>query len=199
MERFEEKREKYFERIRNNSYVISAVINDQDKDWNKIMNLLLNPKDEKALEDASSIIDFFEDFLDIMLNSDDLKELDIDNSVCMKYLIDYFNMVSNNMDVEEIKRNVEKYLDPKLIAQLSYEFVYIISNDPEKLFEEIVEKTNIDFEDELSLMRLKLTIAQANEYIDIKNHITDPLEFAQMAKAFHEIYLNNKINKEKNK
>lgn len=199
MERFEEKREKYFERIRNNSYVISAVINDQDKDWNKIMNLLLNPKDEKALEDASSIIDFFEDFLDIMLNPDDLKELDIDNSVCMKYLIDYFNMASNNMDVEEIKRNVEKYLDPKLIAQLSYEFVYIISNDPEKLFEEIVEKTNIDFEDELSLMRLKLTIAQANEYIDIKNHITDPLEFAQMAKAFHEIYLSNKINKEKNK
>lgn len=194
MKSFEERRTDYLQKLRKYSEVIMKL--SQEKKNEKLTEVLLMPRNEKELEFCNYYIMFIEDTIKISIHAscNNIEEINPDNNAYVNYLVSFINKVQNNASIEEMEEFVEPYMkdNKKLFAKVLYQMFALTYSNPEGLATSLTNKCNIDFNDELEVMKLTVIINQASsklqpEIISVNEEALD--DFISFTKHFHNYYI----------
>lgn len=194
MKSFEERRTDYFQKLRKFSEVTMKL--SQEKKNEKLIGLLLMPRNEKELAFCNYYIMFIEDTIKISVHAsyNNLEEINPDNNAYINYLVNFINTVQNNDSIEEIKKFIEPYMqnNKKMFAEILYQMFALTYSNPEGIAESLSKKCNIDFNDEFQVMRLTILMNQASSKLqpEIISVTDEELEdFIEFTKHFHNYYM----------
>lgn len=175
---FEEKREEYYNLLRNNLELLYKIIED-NKNKEKSLEILLTPKNDRELEIAKCIFSYFNSFLNFVnnINDDKIKNIDIENNKSLDLLIEVINTLKeeNKEKINELEKYLSKTIDPLFMAKLMYDSTISFSINAEEVQGYIMYKTGFDPSDELDNIRFQIYINRANKMI-YKNKIDFKLD-----------------------
>ena len=202
MEDFNEKKKAYFEKLRNNEDILSAMMAKEENSV-ETMSLIIDPQDETELVIADGIITFFGDTIKIFTEycSRDFEEPDYSSILIMKFFVRVINALrsGNKEELEAIRAEISNAPTPETVAEMMYELLHCMSTDPESMGEYIFEECGFE-DDQLSILQFQLYFKKANEFInscmpsvqsqnmeDLKNpkNISD---FQRFVDKFHSLY-----------
>lgn len=165
MKNFEERKMEYFQRLKKYSEFILNLTKEQQNEI--IVEVLLNPKNEKELEFGNYYLMFIEETKQLIANlsSNNIDEINPEESVYVEYLSSIINALYNNVD--EIKKINKTYMENngKLLAKVLYEMIVITITNPEGLSESICKRCNFDIEDEFQVMQFQILMNKANKQL----------------------------------
>ena len=203
MKSFEEKKQEYMECLRQNTFILSNIKTDNPD----IVGIILDPKTERELLIAQSIITFTTDSIDLMENLSDIKvsDEDFENSISINLFVSIIYALKENdkAEIERIKNYLSTNIDPEYAARMMYDFIIVFGCDMQRSIDEIAKRSGFDLEDELSRLQFINYLAKANEInnsnkkkdFDLSNN--DLVDSSiKMINIFHEIYESKKKKKD---
>lgn len=165
MKNFEERKMEYFQKLKKYSEFILDLTKEQTNEM--IVEVLLNPKNEKELEFGNYYLMFIEETKQLIANlsNNNIDEIIPEESVYVEYLSGIINALYNNVD--EIKKINETYMENngELLAKVLYEMIVITITNPEGLCESICKRCNFDIEDEFQVMQFQFLMNKANKQL----------------------------------
>ena len=188
MTEFEDRLGNYYMRLKNSNSLIQTIIKDKDEEK---MRVFLYPKDEKELTTAEVILDFAEDFTDLLTRciTGQVENVPVENNPAIEFIIQVIKASRNNEQIKTIDQSDEE--EAKLLYDI---FVIMLS---EKSREEavyyIADKAgfNLDNDKEAELLMYYIekakTLAPEGPSIDnLENAEMEKLEKTKrFVKAFH--------------
>jgi len=209
MDDFVLEREKYYKRLSIFSEQIEKL--NENKTKKELVKMLVFPEDFEQLKLADAYLDCLTDVKDFRENvlSGNIKEISLENNIYIDYLVLVYNLTINNTSEEELKETIKNYYISRgfnseeefyatvmchLLIGLRYEIEAMIC---------LLERCNLDPEDDLSVLRLQVVLAKAFENTDMPTvDINDPdskISFIKFINHFHDIssqmiITKNKIN-----
>lgn len=203
MKSFEEKKQEYMECLRQNTFILSNIKTDNPD----IVGIILDPKTERELLIAQSIITFTTDSIDLMENLSDIEvsDEDFENSISINLFVNIIYALKENdkAEIERIKNYLSTNIDPEYAARMMYDFIIVFGCDMQRSIDEIAKRSGFDLEDELSRLQFINYLAKANEInnsnkkkdFDLSNN--DLVDSSiKMINIFHEIYESKKKKKD---
>lgn len=203
MKSFEEKKQEYMECLRQNTFILSNIKTDNPD----IVGIILDPKTERELLIAQSIITFTTDSIDLMENLSDIEvsDEDFENSISINLFVSIIYALKENdkAEIERIKNYLSTNIDPEYAARMMYDFIIVFGCDMQRSIDEIAKRSGFDLEDELSRLQFINYLAKANEInnsnkkkdFDLSNN--DLVDSSiKMINIFHEIYESKKKKKD---
>ena len=142
-----ETRKKNYEKMltENSELVLNICSNTKDS---KLLEIILDPKNEQDLDYAESAVMIFIDLMRLIQGvvDEQVKEIDVEDSISLKLYIDIINAQKNNDQekIEEIKEHLKCNMDIKETAILTYEMMTVLAQNPEESMEYIID--NCGFE-----------------------------------------------------
>lgn len=195
MKIFEEQRQDYFKKLR--KYIAFIEETAKEKKNEKLVETLLNPRNEKELEFGNYYIMYIEDSLNLSINASckNVLEINPENSIYVEYLSSIINELRNNASVDVINKINEKYMKNgcESLAKVLYEMLVLVITNQEGLVKSLYKKCGINIDDELEAMQLSILIKKANEQLQpeiipvTEQHIND---FISLVKHHHEFCTN---------
>lgn len=181
---FENQKEEYFNKLRDDIYLLDNYPILKNKE--QILEVLLNPMNEKELEYAKKYIRNIDDINNIRYN--EVKDLDFDNSILLDYIVNRYNSYIQGKDFEK-----EKYESIEKLAQLSYELYYIAFMGQYELKEGFIKITNVDLDDKIESMRFDMIIDEIDipKIIDKQPGKIDFDRNIEFYNEFHKVYEKN--------
>lgn len=184
MEDFEERKAAYLNELREHTYILKDIKVD-DGNYEKVMGILINPKDETELAMANIIITFFVDASDLVddICNYNVKQIPFSENIGISYYINIINELKSGKNVESSIK-----IDEKEAAKVLYSYLVAFVGDTEDTIEFIADRTGFDLEDEIQLRQLELYLNKANVAFNKKDSFgdieaTDPIEIGR-AKIF---------------
>ncbi len=203
MKSFEEKKQEYMECLRQNTFILSNIKTDNPD----IVGIILDPKTERELLIAQSIITFTTDSIDLMENLSDIEvsDEDFENSISINLFVNIIYALKENdkAEIERIKNYLSTNIDPEYAARMMYDFIIVFGCDMQRSIDEIAKRSGFDLEDELSRLQFINYLAKANEInnsnkkkdFDLSNN--DLVDSSiKMINIFHEICESKKKKKD---
>lgn len=194
MKNFEERKKEYFGRLR--KYIKNLNELSKYEQNKKMLELLLNPQNEKELEIGNLYIRFIEDLFCISTHAicDNIEEIDPENSALTEYLSKYITAVSRNDSAEELKKMSEPYKADggKLFAEVLYQMSALMLNNNEGVVQSVCARCNIDISDELELKRFNVLLEMAAEKINAEPAFNTENfdEFISLVNHYHTFCIN---------
>ena len=194
MENFNEKRKHYFNKLKRYTEYVKKLASQKKNE--KIVEILLNPQNEKELEFCNHYIMYIDDTIKLTINASCNNIIDInpEESIYIDFLTDLINTIQNFDSIEEAKKIYSKYeKNYEQIAQICYQMIVITITNSDKLVEELFEKCNIDFTDELEVMKLEILIKKFSEQVEPEILPTSEEainDFILFVKHYHKLYIN---------
>ena len=192
MENFEERKIQYFKRLNDNPFILLNLYRNNEE---AKINIILDPKTERELLIAESIITFTSDTIDIMENLDSINvsREELDNSITINLFVNIIYALKENDkdEINRIKEYLSKNIDPDYAARLMFDFLVVFSSNIEEGINEIARRTGYspydeEFNNYLSKAN-EITSSNNNTNFDFENEeIIDAT--IQMINKFHELY-----------
>ena len=164
-----ETRKKNYEKMltENSELVLNICSNTKDS---KLLEIILDPKNEQDLDYAESAVMIFIDLMRLIQGvvDEQVKEIDVEDSISLKLYIDIINAQKNNDQekIEEIKEHLKCNMDIKETAILTYEMMTVLAQNPEESMEYIIDNCGFDVDNSLDLARFQLHMTKAGETIN---------------------------------
>ena len=203
MKSFEERKEEYLIKVRNNVEFLEDISEKNPE----MLEMLIMPNTEKELELCNSIFDFFSDFASILedMAYNNMKETDIENNDFIKIYVELINALkaNDNSIIEEFKNKFNKDMsNPTFAANYLYNLIILFTGYPEEAMEVIANKVGLDIDNEVDLLKLKVYLNKFRKFNDNVSNSTqveslDPNNeeqikfFNELVKEFHKIYISN--------
>ena len=188
MKSFEERKKEYFEKLRNDSYVWNAIINDPNNI--NILGILIDPKDDKELELGEYYYNMMCDLRNLIeesFGSDD-KKIAIEENAGVKYAIKCINLSKESK--EKYKEYISN-LTPSEVAEIMYSFTIGMITDIEELYLYIAHKVGVDFNNPVELAKMNMSLKSSNLLLDknIPDFTTEEgiIFFKEYVNKFHEL------------
>jgi len=107
VESFEQRRNKYFDKLKSNLEVVEKLTEDENSNNKKIVEILLMPTTEKELEFANLCFDFILNVISLVecMDSQEEKDVDLSNSMTIKLFIDVINALKNENISKKLSEN----------------------------------------------------------------------------------------------
>ncbi len=167
MESFEERRNEYFKKLRNNNELLLKLSENKTNDP-KSMEVLLMPKTERELEVAEAMITFMNDAIDLFNNAiyGNVERIDLENSLALNCISEIILSLKNNDNkkLDSIKNYLDREISSKDEARLLYEFISAFSMDCEAAIDFLARKTGFDMNDTLSIIQFQMYLEKAKEF-----------------------------------
>ena len=210
MENFNERKRAYFERLRDNKYILEALKAKEDNSV-ETLAMIIDPQDETELEIANGMITFFGDTLNMIMEQyeRDYEEKEMSEIPIIDYFIRTITALRNGDKeaLEAIKQEISKTPSAESIADMFYDLMSIMMYDAEAMSVYVFEKSGFDYDDDLSELQFQLYFKKANEFInscmpsmqtqkaeDLKNPET-VMFFKKFVDRFHSLYQRDYDNK----
>ena len=136
MDDFIKRKKDYLQKLKENPRVLQKLtVNEGDPQ--KMMMMVLDPKNEEELKIVDTLITFFIDILDLVHRAamKEVKEIPLEENVGISYYIEVINALKDEKEV----RTVDK-LTPEEGAKILYEFLTGMINDSDETLIYIAEK-----------------------------------------------------------
>lgn len=163
MTEFENKREKYLDKLRKNPDLLESLVEGNNN--NPItVELLVDPQNERQLETAELIFTQMKDVFSIVEAAveGELKEIPVDENVAVLFLAELIKNIANN-DEEAAKELLDKFNDPKYAALYVFHLTAGPLSNPEEMMEKMEELMDISFDDPIQMIKYKLYMAKASQ------------------------------------
>ena len=200
MKSFEEKRENYFNEMKNDFDFFMSVMSNKGNQNQDAMKILFTPKNEQELEIATTLYMYISDEIKVTKklfeeSSKDRNEWKPEESPFTQL---YEILIKGLSKDGTIDKNI---IDPvcnyrgKESAVLLYDMITVFLVHPSETFEYLAKKCVIDLEDELSVSQFNLYSDRIKEYIDTNSEspvtsINDETAFKHFkifAEEFHKL------------
>lgn len=176
----------------------------KDENNKRVVEILLCPLTEKRLQFANAYLDFLEDAIRINVNAvyGNIYDIDLENSIAAEYYVKCISAICANKNNEEIKEILAPYKskDGTCLARILYELQVIYSTDKESFINYIVNKCNVDLEDESIASRILTSSELIKESLSLEraqDGLTEDFKsFISFTKYYHELYINGIKDKE---
>lgn len=172
MDDFIKRKKDYLQKLKENPRVLQKLtVNEGDPQ--KMMMMVLDPKNEEELKIVDTLITFFIDILDLVHRAamKEVKEIPLEENVGISYYIEVINALKDEKEV----RTVDK-LTPEEGAKILYEFLTGMINDSDETLIYIAEKTGFDLKDEIQAKLLELYLNQANKAFEKNTNFVEETE-----------------------
>lgn len=198
MDDFNERKEEYFKKLREDVDIISSLM--QSEGNIKTKQILLNPETPQELEMAEATYKTISDLKNLLFDimNGDVKPLDVNNC----FVVDYFArlikaLVDGNQD--EVNRCYLELseMGVKEAAKLVYEMMVVFASNPEEVIDYIINKSGFNDADELQMLQFQLYLEKAKEItnsrkaMDINNVDVDDekqvKEYIDFSDEFHRL------------
>ena len=198
MDDFNERKEEYFKKLREDVDIISSLM--QSEGNIKTKQIILNPQTPQELEMAEATYKTISDLKNLLFDimNGDVKPLDVNNC----FVVDYFArlikaLVDCNQD--EVNRCYLELSDMgvKEAAKLVYEMMVVFASNPEEAIDYIINKSGFNDADELQMLQFQLYLEKAKEItnsrkaMDINNVDVDDekqvKEYIDFSDEFHRL------------
>jgi len=172
----------------------------------KIKEVLLDPKDINELVFAESYLQMIKDCQDLVINTctDNVKPIDLDNSVLVNYFVNLISSISsgNQEDIDRCEEEL-KHMNAENSAHMLYEIIVLLTNSDMSYAKHIASKSGFNMNNLLDALRFELYLQKASNIInskDIMNVDTSSREsveeFKRFIDEFHKLCEENKLDKD---
>ncbi len=172
MDDFIRRKKEYLQKLKDNPQVLNKITVNKG-DPQKMMMMVLDPKNEEELRIVDSLITFFIDILDLLHRAamKEVKEIPLEENVGISYYIEVINALKDEKEV----RTVDK-LTPEEGAKILYAFLAGMINDSDATIIYIAEKTGFDLKDEIQAKLLELYLNLANKAFEKNSNFVETTE-----------------------
>jgi len=197
---FNQRKEKYIERVKSNPELVLFIINTSRKENSE---LLLNPNNFNELKIAEIAFPFWEEIYSLVTNNEVMP--DIENNIVVKMLIDSINKLKEKKDISITRFNYEE-MDK--LARFNYDTLVLTHANQTELFDYIGDKCGFDVENISDIERLNEYMALASlSFTKLKDNDLFNEDLTSLSdedfqiliryvNTFHKIYQENMENKQ---
>lgn len=204
MENFNERKKAYIEKARSNPEIIEMIASNNGNVTmsDEMLELVIDPKNEKELTLAENILTTASDLSTLVINIalENVKSIPIKENSGLKVYADLINVVKENGDINKLKPNMKEN------ARLLYEILVGTISEPEESMQYIAELSGFDLDNAFDKAKFNLCInkinKEGNTNIKFPKDYTDEEinEFLEFSAEFHKLckegYLENKEDTE---
>ena len=191
MKNFHERKQEYFKELINYTDIVKDMANDEKN--SKIVDILLNPKNETELKGANLYLGFIKDIVGLSAQIQIFNpDIDVKNSALADYLEMTINTLNSDKSSEEKVESFTKLQDDggTFYAKVIYEMI-IYATKLDKILKEVCHRTDVDLNNEL--VKLQFTVAAKNVSKEVNkglfNFTADDCEYLDsFCRKFHSLY-----------
>lgn len=156
-------------------------------------DIILDPKSSLEKRYGEAFLNYAEDYLelDMALEYDEVYGIDLETSLFIEYVINTVNTYNYTGSREELKKVIESYSDPGVLAEMEYEQKIIFENFGESAMEIIFFYCGYDPKNEEDIKSFNEVYMLVHEVANEDNtEVTkkDMVNFIEKAKVFHQIH-----------
>ena len=204
MSNFQERREEYYNKLKNNKELLNTIIEAQNKKekGQRNIEILVTPENERELSIAESLFSITNDtlfFVEQALDNN-IKRIPAEENIALKIICRFINeLESGKTDIEFMPEDATG----KLQAKIMYDLILSSVIDTEDVIKYIAKETGYDLEDKLDRVLLLLYISKAkrlsNESNVSEKNFDDMTDkdvetFTELAKEFRRLIADGIIN-----
>ena len=144
MENFNERKKAYFEKLRENKYILEALKAKEDNSV-ETMAMIIDPQDETELAIADGMITFFGDTLNMFMQQydRDYEEKDMSEVPIIDYFVRTIAALRNGDKeaLEAIKQEISHTPSAESVADMLYDLMSVMMYDVEAMGVYVFEKS----------------------------------------------------------
>lgn len=193
MKSFELEKQEYMDCLINYINVLTAL--SHNKKELSTLEIILDPKNEDELKFAKATLQFYSDGEKVIKDafSGNLEKIDLDNSILVRMLVDILNIVKSG-DESKLSDLSKMFTedDGSMLANFTYEYIVATVIQQDEMLDAISKKIDIDFNNELDLLRFSVSMQKLKALADVRDQSDDKTFAMKIYDKFHQLYLKNK-------
>ena len=156
-------------------------------------DIILDPQSSLEKRYGEAFLNYVEDYLELdkALEYDEVYGVDLETSLFIEYVINTVNTYNYSGSKEELKRVIDSYSDPGVLAEMEYEQKIIFETFGEEAMEVILFYCGYDSRSEEDIKEFTEVYKLVHEVANEDNtEVTkkDMVKFIEKAKVFHQIH-----------